>query len=588
MSQPHTDQLLLPSSLPSEFALTPDSHLAFDPGKREQWRATVQHHTELLMALPGVRSMAEAALPVAPGSTLVFEKENGHVRPLPFDFVSHGLPEPPDDVQPIAVMMPAEPPKAGAGSIALVTTDRWGRQGELSVLYLEQPDISPSAEAVEPRWLTPGVAYKSGGAYKAQMVTENDQTMAVRFVQEGDAGDPGTETMKVFRADVTPSEAKLMATEKVDSRLRYSKRFRRWLGGVTLAAGLLGATYHAEDKPPEITADYADYVGDGEAVARVDQNLSLVFAGKQDVLAQMAKRAGYDRLVVPFDTLKAVETAKDVKQVERISAEALGNLDIGFKIRYDHHEDGTDTYEAVSDGDLEEIKQTTLGVLDGVNELKMIVSDGEKYDVEIVGNIDGTSVSFDPEGNYSSNGSGRPLINVALQSTSGRARDIFVHEHGHHEHIVDGGIGSNFTGIDSEWLKYGADGSGNGKVGRDIITEYAGTNEREDAAEMMEYLFSSDRLIAADADSYVQQKLRYVLASLESRYPGSSAYILQYAEEGTPDVSIDEKVESAFERVRHDARKVFVVSSLLLIGTQIIHAQARKQKSAQSEALGVR
>lgn len=563
-----------------------DSHLAFDPTKREQWNATVHHHDELLTALPGVQAMAEAALPVAVGSTLVFEKEDGHVKPLPFDFASHGLPEPPGDVQPIAVMMPDE--TSGAGSIALVTTDRWGKQGELSTLYLEQPDVSPDAAEIEPRWLTPGTAYKTSAGYNARVVTENGETMAIRFAQEDYSGTPRAEKIRVFRADVTPSEAKLMATEKVDRRLGRSKRLRRWLGGVTLAAGLLGATYHAEAKPPEVTTDYADYVGDDEAVARVEQNLSLVFTGKQDVLAEMAKQAGYDKLVIPFETLKAVDTAKDVRQVERASAEALADLDIGFKIRYDDHKEGTDTYEAVSGDDLEKIKQTTLGVLDGVNRLKTIVSDGEKYDIEIVGDIDDTSVSFDPAGNYSSNGIERPLINVALQSTSGAARDIFVHEHAHHENIVDGGIGSNFTAIDSEWLEYGADGSGNGKVGRDIITEYAGTNEREDAAEMMEYLLSSDRLVDPDADTYLQQKLRYVLASLESRYPGSSAYILQHAGKGTPDVSLDEKVESGLARVRSDARDVFVVSALLLIGTQIVHTQARRQRVAQTEALGVR
>ncbi|TXG78068.1 hypothetical protein E6P97_00350 [Patescibacteria group bacterium] len=596
MPHTHTDQLSSPVHQPAKAAMLPDSRLSFEPELRDQWRAVVRHHAELLGGLPGVQAMEEAAMAVPVGAKLVFEKEDGQVKPLPFDFASHDLPEPPEGAHPIAVMMPDQTTEAGVRSVALVLMSPRNSQNHLSVMYLEQPDMNPNARQLEPRWLHPGSAYKTGVDYNAQIVTENDETVAVRFGQRTHSNAPVPETVKVFRADVTSGEARLMAVESVDKRLKYSKRLRRWLGGVTLAAGLLGAPYQAEPTPPEVTTEYADYITDDEAVARVEENLGLMFDGKKDQLTGRADRAGHNDLTIPFDTLKAVDTAKDVRQVETAAATALKDLGIGFKIRYDHHGDDTYAYGAVDKEDLEKIKQTTQGILDGVNRLGAIVSEGEKFDVEIVERIDNTENGSKAAGNYSSNGWGdayyddpeRPLINIALQDASGSARDTFVHEVGHHEHLVDGGIGQNFTGIDSEWLEYGKDGSGNGRVGKDIITEYAGTNEREDAAEMMEYLLSPDRSIDSSANTYVQQKLRFVLASLESRYPGSSAYILQYAEKGAPAMSTDQKVESALDHVRSGAQKVFVMNALLLIGTQIVHTQANRQKKAQSRVLGVR
>lgn len=591
---PHISQTTDFQPLPSPvigMPVEPDSRLAYDVNNRGLWSETVQRHNELLSSLPGVEALAEAALPVEPGRPLVFEKQGGEITSvLPFDFAAHGLPSPPDGENPLAVVVFNDPDRNLVKTVQLFTDRLTSSNGGLSRYYLEHPNLPADADAISPHWVNPGDAYRSVAGAEAQIVRQTDTATTISFVDGGYGSQDTQQAINVFRADTTPLESRLESVEQTDKRAQRLIKARRWLAGLVLASGLAGAAYHAESTSPDAPS-YTGYVGDPAAVRTLQANLSLFESGNTRQLKAIAEKSGFEgKSPIDFKTLKQIDTATSVKQVESIMATSLKPLHIGFQVRHQvQHRDydgGQVVYDKVSDTDVEQTKQTALGILDGINELNTIVTKGAMFDVEIVGHIKDSSVSFDPAGNYEhGDDQATPLIRIAVQDKSGVARDNFEHEEGHHENITDNGIGYGFDSINANWLEYGPDGSGNGVDGRDIVSTYAGTSTEEDAAEMMQYLFGSNRAINPEQHTILQQKLLYVMASLESEYPGSSAAILQYAKKAK--VSPDEQVVSGFNRVRSHAREVFVVSALMELGVALALADTRKRQKDQ-EIVGLR
>lgn len=565
--------------------LTPqlkDSHFAYDPSRSTEWRSLVLEHRQLLNDDPGVRALNERAQVVPNGSALVFEKkEDGTIaNPLDFDFAEHGLPTPPAETTPLAVLFGDSPETESIRTVSLILRTK---DGSLSKRNLEQPDMPVGTRRLVPQWVDPGSSYKTGEHLHLTKKADNEQTLTIALINDGERGEEQPQDIRVVRAAPTETESMLMSTERTEKRAGRLKRAGRWLAGVALVSGILAGTYH-EAAPEPKPQSYIEYVGDGAAINRLEHNLDLFAEGNTEKLDMIAAKRGFDSHPVAFESLKAVDTADSIDEVETAAAQALKPLGIRFSFlenKIEDHQTETE-YHGISSKDTEAAKQTALGILDGVNELGPIVTKGTMFDVRVVGKIVDDSVSFLPAGNYDANDGHRPLINIRIDDSSGAIQEVFVHEEAHHENITDATIDYAANQLNREGFEYGDDGSGNGVIGKDIVREYAGTNTDEDTASMVEYLFSSSAAIDTDGDSVMQQKLRYVLASLESEYPGASAAVLRYANEYNQ--PIESRVAGQFNRLRGDSRAVFVVTTLLSLGAAAAFVKTRQQQEAQTAA----
>lgn len=549
--------------------------------------AVLREHERLFGLTPGVQELDARAEAVPGTSLLVFEKdkEGNIVKPLNFQFEGHGLPEPPEDTVPLLLSVARLEDGMAADSVTLTLLTK---NQDIEVRYLEDPDFRDQAARLNLRWVRPGSVRHSGPNYVGSAIVNNDTvlTLALKW-QDHYTDQPAADIARIVRAEPTKRATMLMNVDGVDKKFTRFRRARASLAGLVLTSGViyglsprLDAQYEAHPPKPK---DFKELIYDTDALDRFEQNAEYFQEGDEAALNAVIEGSMFNtsQSEVSFEAVKALYAARSNDEVEEIINENLSDLDIGFTILRKSVEG---EFTGVSEKDFKMVHATAKGMIDAIRFLGPIISDGRKFDIELVEKItEGSPNTYETIGLYI-RGDGGPVIRMSLD-TQEQACETFAHETGHHENLTDDGIAQGYVGLDAhDWFEYGPMGSSNGKVGRDISTEYAGTNPEEDAAEMFASLFSKDLVIDLNNDTLLQEKMRYVMVSLESRYPGASAYILRHAKPGQPQADSYQEMVDDTNKLIDLTRSMLIMKILLLITAQAGSMQQQANKRAQIAA----
>lgn len=549
--------------------------------------AVLREYERLFGLAPGVQEVDTRAEAIPATSLLVFEKdkEGNIVRPLNLQFEELGLPEPPEDMVPLMLSVAKLEDGMVPDSVILTLLTK---NQDIEVRYLEDPVFRDQAAGLNLQWVRPGSVRHSGANYVGNMIVNNDAvlTLALKW-QAHYTGQPAPNTARILRAKPTKRATMLVNVDDVDKKFNRFSRARASLAGLVLTSGViyglsprLDAQYEAHPPKP---GDFKELIYDTDALNRFEQNAQHFQEGDEAALDTVIKDSMFNtsQSEIPFEAVKALYAAQSNDEVEKTVNEGLTDLDIKFTIL---RQGVKGEFTGVSEKDFRIVLATAKGIIDGIKFLGPIISDGQKFDIELVDKITEESANtYETIGLYFRDG-GKPVIRMSLDNQK-QARKTFTHEVGHHENLTDDGVAQGYVILDADdWFEYGPMGSSNGKVGRDINTEYAGTNPDEDAAEMFTSLFSKDLLIDFNNDTLLQEKMQYVMASLESRYPGASAYILRYAKPGQPPADSYQEMVDDTNKMVDLARSILMISILLLMAAQAGTMQQKANKRAQIAA----
>lgn len=542
---------------------------SIDPEKREaaaqEINARRDAHENFLNNQPGIKALKEASEPIEIGDHVAFAKtDDGAIEsPLRFPFRDYHLPPAPDWVEPLAVVLTGNSGGQELRSAMLV----FRRQGAIEKLFLEDAHLRADTTNPKWEWLVAGSAGLSSESYKMVKTDENNDLVTLQLDWDGYGGEQPPENIRIVRGDLSEREKAFMDVKAVEKQRRILSGIGKVAATVGLAAGLMNMIPEDNSKPEKTAIEtLAEMPSMQEAVRRVEANIEAYKAGDIETLQRNFEHTDFAKPLIDHAVFERITQAKSLDDLASIVDGELGQYDINFRFM---RESLPGEYHAITDEQLEAARETTLGILDGFNNLRAIGVNYAPYDIEVTGDLfsERDAQIVDVGGKYFESWAGsKPLIQISATKRSWAA-DSFEHENGHHSlRTLESAIKNlNPDGGEYQRDSYGNKiGDGNLVPGRDVASEYGGTSRAEDTAELLATSTGQYIGIDLDKENVLQEKYLRVIIELENREPGAAAFIFHNAL--TYDKSIEERLDESAVRSVYDTLRENASHALLLAG----------------------
>lgn len=522
--------------------------------------ATAANHDQLLTDFVEVAEADERVSAVEVDDIVLFQPDKeGGLKALELDFATVGLPQPPEDVKPVAVVFS----HTDGGTVHSAALFGERADGIVTVRFLEDPKVTAESKELHPAWQQPGHTNIGGMGLHLIKQGQNTKAAAYQVDWRGYPGESKPQALTMLRNQPVVDEKQLANTERTVRRHKVYKRLSQAMAGLALFSAATRLTYDPGPETIEPGA-YAEPYEDSPAVQRVQRNLELFKDGDIEALKAEAARSGADEVMVRPVFFEQAEAASSVEELENIVNNAIGGLGINFDVAETGREN---QYTKIAS--FEEAKQATLGALDGVNRLGTQLRDS-KFTLRVVGEITPDEDGIVPLGRYQyPTETELPTILIRSHDIDTETADTMVHEGGHYEHLAQYKLSPDFSDLNPEDFEHdedAEDGKGNYEPGKDVVTAYAGKSEEEEIADIVEKIYGKKRLVLDTENSTIaQEKIMRILAQLENQIPGESARILSHAVPlDQADKGIIGNINEATNPIRKKAEQVFISSLLAL------------------------
>ena len=564
--------------------------MAQSAAKDAEKKAALAAYQERLAHEPQIQALAGKAEPYHIGEALAFVRDDKGQVVSPLDLAALGLPEFHDSERPpLAIILDTSKETGVVKSVRLLVS---GLHYGTSILYLEaeNPVFAKDSNNLKLTWQHETTAQFPDRSQEIASVVNDSKVVTVKLERaRGEYGSQSDSELSIVRAAVTPEDARLQNPKAVEAKHKKTGKLGKLIAGLALATAVSNMSVpHDAAKPAAVKTFEHDYLTKAPSSAEkaTIHARDLFEAGDLASLDALAAKSEFAQQNVGPEVFTNVEQATNFDELEDAMNQAMPK----FGGRYTAmRNDKLDEYIGLKPEGFEEAKNTALGILDGINNLGPLMrSNRVSFDIEAVEQSAGKGHKWG--GLYVTARGKKPVIQMASKKNRANAAATFEHEEGHHESLTERTINSKaITLLQRSDFKYGPDGSGNGVVGVDIPTEYAGTDVTEQLADMYDGLFGENTKLNSDQKTVLQEEFQGMLASLEEDFPGISAVAYKNAllhQQKTFMVG-PETVKSLAEQAREKSALLVLGLVLIEAGLKARYDKTKKQLDDQ-KAAGVR
>ncbi len=551
-------------------------------------RQRYHNFDRLIAEQPGLQSLNAQAEPVKPEEEIVFAKENDEIAsPLDIDLHAFGLPvELPAPGKPIALLLErgeADEVKAAKMILYDSLTTR------LETLTLDDPDLPADGDELHLKWVIPGdtkLANNHASVNKSKI--ETDETIGLHAHWRGLTDDPAP-NLAIVRGTLTQDETNLQDVAGAEKKQHRFNRLGKALAGVAVAS-LVSMFIPSHQTPvPERTFEKSvviDHEHASKEELAVLKSFELYQNGDKEALDKIVAQSEFAKPLLEKDAVEQVEKATNLDELNSAMNDALNPLDINVHLL---RESKTGEYDGLSDADFNNAKSTALGTLDGLSNLSELIRKGKKFNLELTKQVYGDEGEEHKQlGGVYIHGDEKnsPIIRLSSYAQRSSSAENVEHEEGHHEDLGKGFPNIDFLVVKPQDLKYGKDGSGNGRVGSDIPSEYAGTSYKEHMAEMFATAFGDNLKINPDENTSLQEEYKAWLSGLEGKYTGISAYVYSNALARQGPLSGVERVVNKADDAKDWWRRnsAVVLMGIVITGGFLAGARQKNQQLLERQA----